>query len=172
MKSNNPFFRVIALIGLALGLSAGCEPISPEDKAFFDEQERERSRREASLRAASAAVADEDVIQNVKQVNNPDGEGTMEEWINQQLIAMKGQILFPKWSTRRRGSNIQEVSFNFIHVNDNNQMRRFSYVWDVDVLDMTVGTPNLLELGEIDSPDQTLANQHLRRVAEFEKQLQ
>jgi len=172
LKPNKQFYAVYAAVTLTVTTLIGCDPITPEDKAFFENQERERSQREASLRAASAAVKEEDVILNVQKFKSPDGTGTMQDWLDQQLISLKGQILFPKWSVRRRGSNIQEVTFNFILVDSQNLMRRLSYVWDVDVLDMTVGKPSLLELGEIDSPDQTIANQHVRRVQEFEKQLQ
>lgn len=172
MKSNKPFIAVFAPIMLGVAVVSGCDPISSEDKAFFEDQERERGQRVASLRAASASVKEEDVIYNVQNFKSPDGNGTMQDWLDQQILELKGQILFPKWLVRRRGSNIQEVTFNFILVDSRNLMRRISFVWDVDVLDMTVSNPSMLELGEIDSPDQTLANQHERRVQEFEKQLQ
>jgi len=172
LKSNKQFSAVFVPILLGLAVISGCDPISSEDKAFFEDHERERGQREASLRAASSAVREEDVISNVQRFKSPDGIGTMQDWLDRQIIELNGQILFPKWIARRRGSNIQEVTFNFILVDSRNLMRRIRYVWDVDVLDMTVGSPTLLELGEIDSPDQTLANQLERRVLEFEKQLQ
>lgn len=151
---------------------SACDPISPEDKAFFEAQERERSQREASFRAASSAVKESDIIANVQQYKSPDDKGTMQQWLDRQIADLNGQVMFPKWTTKRRGSNIQEVMFNFILVDSQNRMRRLEYRWDVDVLDMTVGKPQFAELEQIDSPDQTIVNQQLRRVREHEKSLE
>ena len=158
---------VAALVSLA-----GCEPITPEDKAFFDEQERLRNQRVEAMRAANAGVSTDDVIKRVRHYPAHEGGGTMEEWLDDQLVIAGGQVMFPRWSAVRRGSNIQEVSFDYVRLDSFNQMKRYRYAWDVDVLDMTVGEPKHIELEEIESPDQTLINQHIRRVHQHEKELE
>jgi hypothetical protein len=168
--------KIHALTWLLAGvfgcLLGGCDPISPADKQFFEERDQERAQREAQLRAVNDSVTSDDVIKRVRSSPARDGNGTSEEWLNRQLQEMKGQILFPRWTATRRGSNKQEVSFEFVFNDSQNQMRRLSYTWDVDVLDMTVGIPRFAQLEEIASAQQNLALQHERRLREHEQQLE
>lgn len=169
--------RKIRRTGLLAGIAftcllEGCDNVSPADKQFFEERNRERAQREARLRAVNEAVTSDDVIRRVKTSPAPDGTGTTENWLDVQIQAMKGQAMFPRWNATRRGSNKQEVIFDFVFLDSQNQMRRLSYTWDVDVLDMTISTPRLTQLEEIASPEQNLAHQHERRVREHERQLE
>ena len=159
------------LLPTLIVLAVGCERISQEDLTFFEERDRERSRRETLLRAVSASVNAEDVVLRVRQSAAPGGEGTIDDWLEVQVNQFRGQIMFPRWTTSRRGSNKQEVMYEFVLIDVQNQMRKLHYVWDVDVLDMTVGPPRLAQLEEIDSPERTIAQRNLRRVREHERQL-
>jgi hypothetical protein len=151
---------------------AGCEPISSDDRAYFDALDRERAAREQQLRAATDGVAEEVVIVRVKDSPAPDGEGTTQDWLNRAFQAIGGPVMFPRWSTIRRGSNKQEVRFEFVMIDELNRMQRFRYVWDVDVLEMTVGEPRRELLEEMDAPDRTLARQAERRIKWHESQLE
>ncbi len=151
---------------------AGCDRINVEDRAFFDELERNRSQRESVLRRANDKVTTGDVIERVKQ-HEVEGKGTTtEQWLMAEIAGMGGQMLFPRWEAIRRGSNKQEVTFSFVLINDRNQMQRMAYSWQVDVLDMTVESPVLSKLAEVASLDQTRNQQAQRRVREHEKQLE
>ncbi|HMP88850.1 MAG TPA: hypothetical protein PJ991_01550 [Kiritimatiellia bacterium] len=156
---------------LALLLAAGCERISPDDRAYFEERERERNRRETLLRAVTSAIGTDEVIRRVRQSPGPEGVGDIDQWLESQISSLRGQIMFPRWSTTQRGSNKQEVHYQFVLIDEQNRMRKLYYAWDVDVLDMTVGPPRLAQLEEMDSPDRTIAQRNLRRVREHERHL-
>jgi hypothetical protein len=151
---------------------AGCDQMSPSDRQFFEERNRERSERIARLRAVNENVTTETVINRVKSNPADDGDGTTEEWLTRQIQNMKGQIMFPRWTATRRGSNKQEVVFDFVFIDAQNRMRRIAYKWDVDVLDMTVSEARITQLEEIQSPEQSLDQQQRRRVREHERLLE
>jgi len=162
----------ILCVASGLALASGCDRITMEDRAFFDELERNRSQRESALRRANDKVTTDDVIERVKQHQvGEDGE-TTDAWLRREIARMGGQMLFPRWEAIRRGSNKQEVTFSFVLINDRNQMQRMAYSWQVDVLDMTVEPPILTKLAEVASLDQTRNQQAQRRVRDHEKQLE
>lgn len=148
-----------------------CDRIRPEDRAYFEQLEKERAERESVLRRASETVDDSEVIDRVKQHRTESGEST-EGWLQQQIAAMKGQMMFPRWETSRRGSNKQEVRFSFVFIDTQNRMQRLAYTWQVDVLDMSVGSPQLSKLSEVTSMDATRNQQVQRRIREHERQLE
>lgn len=163
--------RIILGVLFMAGLS-GCDRIRVEDRTFFNDLERERAQREAVLRRANESVTTGDVIERVKQYPLDEKGGTTEQWLMAEIAKMGGQMLFPRWEAIRRGSNKQEVTFSFVLINDRNQMQRMAYSWQVDVLDMTVESPILTKLAEVESLDQTRNQQALRRVRDHEKQLE
>ncbi|HMO49825.1 MAG TPA: hypothetical protein PKE26_01995 [Kiritimatiellia bacterium] len=160
-------FATLCLIALT-ALLVGCEPMLPEDRAFFEQRERDRINREHLMRTASEGVRAQDLIDRVRQHPAPEGEGTVEDWLERQSQALRGQVMFPRWTTSRRGSNKQEISFHFVLIDAQNHMRRLAYSWDIDVLDMTISEPRFAQLEESVSPDRALAQQQERRVREHE----
>jgi len=175
-RSVNAVKRKTARLGLGVllfsGLGAGCDPISPEDRAFFAERERERANREAVMRGAAQGLRADDLIAQVRQSPAPDGEGTVDDWLEREFVRLRGQVMFPRWTAARRGSNKQEIAFDFVLIDARNNMRRLEYVWDLDVLEMTVGPPRFSQLEEMASPERALAQQQLRRIREHERQLE
>ena len=152
--------------------SCGCERIAPEDQTFFEEQAKARAEKESMMRRVNDAVTTDDVIDRVREHPVDDTGQTTQEWLNQQIADMKGQMMFPRWTTVRRGSNKQEVTFTFVLNDTRNQMHKLAYTWQVDVLEMTVGPPQFNKLEEITSIDQSRAQQALRRVREHERLLE
>jgi hypothetical protein len=153
-------------------IAVGCDPITPADRAFFEERDRTRSQREVLLRKANASVASDDVIQQVRQSPAPAGAGTVENWLPREFQRLRGQVMFPRWSAVQRGSNKQEVMFQFILIDEQNQMKRLAYIWDVDVLNMEIGAPRLQQLEEVASRDRFVVQQAERRIREHEKELE
>jgi len=167
----NNLGKASALFLLLAGMT-GCDRISPDDRAFFEARDKERASREHLLRAANAAVASDDVVRSVRQSPAPEGPGTVDNWLDEQGRLLKGQVMFPRWITNRRGSNKQEVTYEFVLIDAQNQMRKLNFTWDIDVLDMTIGSPRFSQVEEIDSPDRTLAQKTIRRIREHERHLE
>lgn len=160
---------VMAMMTLAsLLIPVACERIKPEEKAFFAEREKQRSQKEALMRRVNDAVTVDDVIERVRQHPVDETGQTTQQWLDRQISDMKGQLMFPRWTTTRRGSNKQEVTFTFVLNDARNQIQKFAYTWQVDVLEMTVGPAQFSKLEEITSIDQSRSLQALRRVREHE----
>jgi len=145
-----------------------CERINPEDEAFFAEREKQRAQKEALMRRVNDAVTVDDVIERVRQHPVDDTGQTTQQWLDKQIGSMKGQMMFPRWTTIRRGSNKQEVTFTFVLNDTRNQIQKFAYTWQVDILEMTVGPAQFSKLEEITSLDQSRSLQAMRRVREHE----
>ncbi len=154
------------------GLLVACDPRTPEDRAFFAEREKQRANRETLLRGANERVDAAKLLDMVQQSAAPDGQGTTLEWLNRQLDGMGGQIMFPRWISTRPGSNRQEIEFNFIFIDPRNNMKRMAYRWDVDVLQMDIRIPQLIELEDIASKDDNLVQQRERRIRAYEAELE
>jgi hypothetical protein len=168
---NGLFFKTYLCLS-ALVFSFGCERIAPEDQAFFEQQAKARAEKESMMRRVNDAVTTDDVIDRVREHPVDDTGQTTQEWLNQQIADMKGQMMFPRWTTIRRGSNKQEVTFTFVLNDIRNQMHKLAYTWQVDVLEMTVGPAQFSKLEEITSIDQSRAQQALRRAREHERLLE
>lgn len=166
---HSPFYNAM-LISVAMVLM-GCEPMHPVDRTFFSDREQQRADRERMMRDATHRISSEDLIKLVQQSAAPDGEGTYTDWIERQLSVRQGQIMFPRWEAGRRGSNKQEIAFRFVWINQNNDMHKLMYAWDVDVLEMTVGAVRFIQIEEAASPDRHLADQQERRIRTHEEDL-
>lgn len=149
----------------------GCDPMTPQDRAFFDRRERSRSERESIMRQASDGARPEDLFQLVKDSAAPDEQGLTADWLGRQLEALGGQVMFPRWTTTRRGSNKQDIQFDFVHIDESNNTRRMAYTWPVDVLTMRIGDMRLDVIEQSASLDQSMMEQQNRRIREHEQTL-
>lgn len=141
----------IALMAIAFACG-GCNPVRPEDKAWFAERERQRAQRETRMRDVHQQIQPDELIKLVRQAPEPEGAGTNEDWLNRKIAEMGGQIMFPRWEVRRRASNKQEVSFQFLLIDDQNVMRRYVCAWEVDALAMSIAEPRMIALDEATPP--------------------
>lgn len=164
--------RALFLGAATLLSGSGCDPIRPEDRQFFEGRDLERGKQEALLRSASEKYTEEDLVLHVRNAKAPDGTGTMDDWLNRTFISWQGQVMFPRWSATRRGSNKQEIIFDFVLIDASNTMNRLAFSWELDVLNMTVGPATLVQLEQASSPDQAMLQKQERRVREHEKQLE
>jgi hypothetical protein len=163
--------RLLVLATVLLAGSA-CEPMAPPERAYFNRREEARIERERLMRGANDVVRAADLFELVRDSAAPDEPGNTSEWLERQMQAMGGQVMFPRWTATRRGSNKQDVRFDFVHIDDANNTRRIAYIWPVDVLTMTVGEVRLDEVEQSASPDQSMLEQELRRIREHEQALQ
>ncbi len=124
------------------------------------------------MRRVNNTVTTDEVIERVRQSPVDETGETTQQWLDKQISGMKGQLMFPRWTTIRRGSNKQEVTFSFVLNDTRNQMQKLAYTWEVDVLEMTVGPAQFSKLEEIVTVDQSRAEQALRRVREHERLLE
>jgi len=162
----------MTLFLLACSTQFACDPMKPSDRAFFKKLDEERSAREARMRGARARIEGQNLIDRVKQHPAAEGQGTMEDSLQKQLSTYQGQVMFPKWSSVRRGSNKEDVLFSFVYIDENNNTRKLQYTWTVDILEMKVDAPVLFQQDQQFSPDRAREGQQERRVRDHEKALE
>ena len=63
----------------------------------------------------------------------------MEDWIARELAMADGQVMFPKWDAKRRGSSKYEVRFTYTLLRDNYVIQKKGFVWNVDLSLRLVG---------------------------------
>ncbi len=141
--------KSIIFLAVASGLLAvvtGCDPVRPEDRAYLAALEEERAAHEGRMRTVVAEWQTEDLIRHVQQHPAPEGDGDMQDWLLREAIRLGGQPLFPRWLAVRRGSNIQEMRYQFMLMDRDANMRRYAFSWELDVLDMRMGEAVLTRL--------------------------
>ena len=68
----------------------------------------------------------------------------MDQWLDRQLKAFTGEIMFPRWDASQRGTSKYEVHFTFTLIDAENRIVKRGYAWPVDMALMVVGTPREL----------------------------
>ncbi|MGA1194460.1 MAG: hypothetical protein ACO3ZG_08820 [Kiritimatiellia bacterium] len=167
----NKTFKMLLMFLPVMGTITGCDPMTSQDRAYFNRREEIRADRERMMRQASDEVRPEDLFELVRSSAGPQGEATVAEWLEQHTQAMGGQVMFPRWSTTRPGSNKQDVRFGFVHIDEANNTRNVAYVWPVDVLTMTVGEMRMDAVEQSNAPGQSIIEQEQRRIREHEQAL-
>lgn len=163
---------VVITAALLVVISAACDPVAPPEREYFSKRDEERRQREMVMRDANKNVSSEQLFNLVRDHAAPDKNGTMAKWLDRQLELLGGQIMFPKWTATRRGSNKQEIGFQFVHIDNENQMTRRSFTWQVDVLAMTVESPQLAGDASHAAPERAMVQSQERRLRTHEKELE
>lgn len=118
------------------------------------------------------AVADEEVLDLVRESPAPDGVGLMSEWVTRGVNA-SDQLLFPRWQVARRGATRYEVKYTYTLINVTNQLSRQGYSWNVDAALKLVGPPVALVLNEpLPAQARSFSQQQRRRIQDEEASLE
>lgn len=73
------------------------------------------------------------------------GEITVDEWLDHQLKKDElAQVMFPRWSVKRRGAHVYEVRFTYRMIRRDYEIEKAGYLWIVNVAMSTVGDPHRL----------------------------
>jgi hypothetical protein len=81
--------------------------------------------------AGAERVAETSLVALVSSAPAAEG-GTTEEWLTRELKSIKGEIMFPKWDTDRRGTAKYEVRFTFTLIDEETRIVKRGYAWTVD----------------------------------------
>lgn len=152
---------IVIMAGLAAG---GCGVQTEQERAYFAAREAERLEREEMQRVLTATVPDEELLELVREQPSPNGVGHMMDWVNVQVGAMKGQILFPRWQVTRRGSSKYEVRYSFTWIDPTNHISSCGFAWTVDGGLKLVSEPRVLEAVDMTPRARSFSEQQERRV--------
>lgn len=160
------FARGIILGGCLVGLSA-CTPVSESERAYFESREKEQEQQQAFIHAMAEANSIEGALAMVKEYPAPDETGTTEEWIDREQARLSGDVLFPRWEGLRKGPNKFEVQFTYTHRDEDYNIVKKGYGWEVDTLLKLVNGPRELEDAELETrPRRTAAQDQYETLRE------
>ncbi len=144
---SNAFLRMACGIGLLLQVSA-CGP-EPDYVDAVDWDSR-RGGRSLFYRGGNNGAEEDEAIELVKQHEAPEGEGTVEEWIDRQIGEKRGDVMFPRWEARRSAPNRYEVRYTYTYRDVDLRIEKRGYQWDVDTMIDVVGDMTHLSPEEVD----------------------
>lgn len=83
----------------------------------------------------------QDALRLVQESIEEESGLTTTIWVEQQLQAEEGQIMFPKWEARRQNMHEYEVKFTYTKLNDDYAIEKRGYTWAVNYILRLVSKP-------------------------------
>jgi plasmid stability protein len=146
---NCTYSWIPAAIAVALLFSAGCSPMTEDDRAVQEGRKIEAEQREALRRALDGGTEEGVAIKLVKSAPAAQGEGTMEQWLQRQAATNGSSIFFPRWEADRRGMGKYEVIFTCTLMQNDGRVGKWGIVWFVDILPKLVASPREMTQSEL-----------------------
>lgn len=161
---HNPF-RGMVLAGLVLVLVA-CGPVTEEERAFFEAREEEREQERMFQQKLTEWNSVEGAIEMVRAEPAPgDRDESNEEWIERRRTAVRGEVMFPRWEANRVGANRFIVQYTHTVIDEDYNIERTGFRWDVDTLLKQIEGPVTIDPEEWDTRSQRPAIPARREVA-------
>jgi hypothetical protein len=142
---------ICAAAMLALLLSGGCSRVAEDESALQEARESEAEQREALRRALDGGTEESAAIKLVKTARAAQGEGTMEQWLQQEATTNGSSIFFPRWEVDRRGVGKYEVVFTCTLMQEDGRVGKWGVAWAVDIVVKTVGAPRQMKPAELNA---------------------
>ncbi len=143
--------RICGAAVMAMLVLCGCGRLEETEPAVQEARDSEAEQREALRRALDGATEESVAIKLVKTATAPQGEGTMEDWLQQQATTNGSSIFFPRWEIERRGVGKYEVLFTSTLMKEDGHVGSWGMAWVVDVVVKTVGAPRQLTHAELNT---------------------
>jgi hypothetical protein len=154
-------------------LAAACAPQSEKERDYFRKKESERIEHETLTLSVVESAKDIDVLMLVKQSPAPDGSMNTESWVDGQMGAIRGQVIFPRWEVSRRSSSKYEARYTYTLLNDENDMSKLGWRWDVDFMLKVVSPPREIQSKELQPRERSRETlQQQRRIRKEERSLE
>ena len=154
------------LAGLIL---MGCGSGDDASVTLTDEDVRDVEAMESFMQSMREPPKDEEIIDTVKQAVSHAGDGTTWQWAEQQIDALKGDILFPRWKILRRGSGKYEVRYTFTLIDENEAIAMRGWAWKVDMALQLVSSPRELTVDELATGAGRRRSQYQRSNAKLKR---
>ncbi len=171
MISSKQYFA--ALVAVVCAIGTGCGPTSDREREHRRKQRSDETQRESVQLAIVETAKDTDVLSMVKKSPAVTGGMDTETWVNQMMDRIQGQVIFPRWEVSRRGSSRYEARYVYTLLNDENDMSKIGWKWDVDMMLKVVGPPReILPQETAARPRSSESVQQKRRIREEERSLE
>ena len=123
-----------AALAAAIGLTAGCTPMSEQEKTYLDRMSKEREEREEFSKTLGSRDELADAVKKVKEATHPNGE-TMETFtkVRESEKALHGNIIWRQWSASLRSQNNYDVKYLFTVLDRKDyQAAKHGFSWTYD----------------------------------------
>ncbi len=133
----------------SLGLPAGCDNAG-DATATLDGLRAEGSRlRQQNPRTGYGNYTDDEALALLLNSTQEDGVTTVREWVDQTLVTVAGETMFPFWGIRRTSAGTYEIIFIYTMMDDSGLMGTKGYSWTVDLALRLVSAPRVLPADSI-----------------------
>ncbi len=141
-----------AVIALALGIVAGCGPTYVDDGLYYDEGPGRGTDREV-VRTMSELNSVDAALELVQIAEAPEGyEGSVLDWLAELRDGIDGDVMFPRWDSRRKGANRFEVTYTHTVIDFDYNIFKTGYRWDVDTMLKIVDGPEHILPEDLEPP--------------------
>ncbi|MBN1268882.1 MAG: hypothetical protein JXB04_04790 [Kiritimatiellae bacterium] len=140
---------VAVVLAAVMGCCGGCTPATDAEREYLEARREKARQKEAFLDAVEVADESGTAIQLVKDSPAPDGQGTAEAWANRETGQVRGSVLFPRWTARRRGRGKYEVHFTYTLMDETGSVSKHGHAWSVDIVLRLVGSHRLMTAEEL-----------------------
>lgn len=171
MITRKQYFLAVAAALCALG--SGCAPQSQKERDYYRKKVSDQNLTETLKLTVMESAKDTDVLQMVKQSPAVSPDMDTDAWVNQQMDRVQGQVIFPRWEVSRRGSSKYEARYVYTLLNDDNDMSKIGWRWEVDMMLKMIGPPRqILAQETAPRPRSNESQQQQRRIREEERSLE
>ncbi len=153
------FAKMAGMGGCLISLCA-CAPVTESERAYFESREKEQEQQQAFIHAMAEANSIEGALVMVKEYPAPDESGSTEQWIEREQARLSGDVLFPRWEGLRKGPNKFDVLFTYTHRDQDYNIVKKGYGWEVDTLLKLVTGPRDLDDAEMETRPRRTAAQN------------
>lgn len=151
---------------------AGCTPLTEEEQAYIEKQREQEDQQELVNEALRGSTRQTEAVEMVKSKAAPDGNGTIENWVDRQMALIDTTIMFPRWTARPRGADKFEVRYEYSTLDSEYTSEKQGFAWTVDLVLKIVGAVRDIEetQSQGQAAQERISHQILREQEERKQQ--
>ncbi len=138
---------------MALSMLLGCGPTTYFDEDLYYDEDAGREPERDVVRTMSEWNSVDAALELVQQAEAPEGyEGTVLDWLAELRDGVEGDVMFPRWDSRRKGANRFEVTYSHTVIDYDYNIFKTGYSWDVDTMLKMVHGPEDIPPEDLEPP--------------------
>lgn len=144
-------------IVLVLCVVAGCGPTTYVDDDLYYAEGPGQETDQDMVRTISEWNSIDAALELVQGAEAPEGyEGTVLDWLAELRDGIEGDVIFPRWDSRRKGANRFEVTYSHTVIDFNYNIFKTGYRWDVDTMLKLVHGPEDIPPEDLEPPQRPM----------------
>ena len=143
--------QLMTLVG-GLFVWTGCEPVSEQERAYFEARAMEEEQEGLLMETKTEWNTVDGAIEMARTTMMADTNvfaGTHGEWVRARVEQVRGDVMFPRWEGQRKGANRFEVRYTHTEIDDDYNLERVGFTWNVDTMLKLVDGPQPIDPAEL-----------------------